>query len=138
MSRFRKPYRTARAVIQFEDHYLLGVHSSFYFRPRARRWGLLGGRIEWGEDAEDAARRELEEELDVLFAELTEIGSFRYKGARHMVFGASASFRITEYDDRELLDLRWFTLEEVEEMARVQKLHAGYELQAIRRFSRSS
>ncbi|MEM9621058.1 MAG: NUDIX hydrolase [Pseudomonadota bacterium] len=133
----KKRYRTARAVIHCQDQYLLAVHSSFWAR-RERRWGLLGGAIEWGESAEQAVQRELQEELSLQLHEFAEIGAFSYKGAQHMVFGTHTDAQIQTYDTNELLDIGWFSLTEIQALADTRKLHAGYELHAIQQFINSS
>ena len=112
---------------------MLAVHSSFWAR-RDKRWGLPGGGIERGEAPVVAVQRELEEELELYLQNFTEVGAYYYKGNDHMVFGAEADRLVFEYDDTELLDLRWFTLAELTNMDVDRKLHAGYELQAIRQF----
>jgi len=126
-------YHTARAVLRFEDRYLLAIHSSFWAR-KDKRWGLPGGGIERGEDPLNAVIRELEEELELYLSHLTEIGAYFYKGNDHIVFGADTDQLIQDYDESELLDLRWFTLPELQQLEGERKLHAGYELQAIRQF----
>ncbi len=131
--RFRSRYRTARCVLRFEDRFLLAVHSSFWAR-RDQRWGLPGGGIERGEEPVVAVQRELEEELELYLQDFTEVGAYHYKGNDHMVFGAESDRLVLEYDDTELLDLRWFTLGELLDMDMDRKLHAGYELQAVRQF----
>lgn len=128
-------YRTARAVLQHDDHFLLAVHSSFWAK-RERRWGLPGGGIERGEHPRDAVQRELEEELDLYLTDFTEIGAYAYKGHDHIVYGAQSGYRVDDYDDKELLDLGWFSITQISEMAHAGKLHAGYELQAIEQFFR--
>ena len=125
--------RTARAVLKFEDRYLLAVHSSFWAR-KEKRWGLPGGGIERGEHPLNAVRRELQEELELHLSDLTEVGAYFYKGNDHIIFGAETDRLIQDYDESELLDLRWFTLEELQRLDRDRRLHAGYELQAIRQF----
>ncbi len=129
----RQRYRTARAVLRFEDRFLLAIHSSFWAR-KEKRWGLPGGNIERGEAPLNAVIRELEEELELYLSHLTELGAYFYKGNDHMVFGAEADRLIQTYDDSELLDLRWFTLQELQQLESERKLHAGYELQAVRQF----
>ena len=131
----RPRYRTARAVLQHDDHFLLAVHSSFWAK-RERRWGLPGGGIERGEHPQDAVQRELEEELDLYLTDFIEIGAYAYKGHDHIVYGAQSGYRVDDYDDKELLDLGWFSITQISEMARAGKLHAGYELQAIEQFFR--
>lgn len=131
--RFRNRYKTARCVLRFEQRYLLAVHSSFWAR-KERRWGLAGGGIERGEAPEDAVRRELEEELELYLTDFTELGSYHYKGNDHMVYGAEVDYLVSSYDDSELLDLRWFDIAELQSLDAQRKLHAGYELQAVRQY----
>ena len=119
--------------MRFEDRYLLAVHSSFWARSD-KRWGLPGGGIERGEAPVEAVQRELEEELDVSISEFTELGAYYYKGNDHMIFGADTNRLLASYDEKELLDVRWFSLSELQDLDANRKLHAGYELQAIRQF----
>lgn len=120
-------------MLRFENRYLLAVHSSFWAR-RDKRWGLPGGGIERGETPVDAVRRELAEELNLSVHTLTEIGAYYYKGNDHMIYGAETDRLIDSYDEKELLDLRWFSLPELQTLDVQGKLHAGYELQAVRQF----
>lgn len=125
-------FKTARCILYRGDEYLLAVHNRFWNRAE-RRWGLPGGQIEWGESPVTAAARELNEELGIHVADLLEIGSFRYKHANHMVFAAPLDDDIVEYDDVELLDIRWFREPEVAGLKARAELHADYELDAIQR-----
>ncbi len=131
--RRKRPYRTARAVLRHDNQFLLAIHSSFWAK-REKRWGLPGGEIERGEHPQQAVQRELEEELELSLNQFTEIGAYFYKGNDHMIYGADSGTRVQSYDTSELLDLRWFSLEELQELDTARKLHAGYELQAIRQF----
>lgn len=127
----RQPYKTARCVLYREDRFLLAVHSSFWGRQH-RRWGLPGGQIEWGESPQSAVARELEEELSVYIPELIEIGPFPYKKALHMVYAAELVDPISDWDNSELLDIRWFSEPGIEALKEGNALHANYELDAIR------
>lgn len=127
-----KPRRkTARCILYHEDAFFLAVHSSFW-RSKKPRWGIPGGGIEWRETPEQAVRRELHEELKVEVGELLDLGDFIYKRAKHRVLAAPYPHRIDDFDDRELLDIGWFSSQEIFQMERANKLHAGYEADAIR------
>lgn len=130
----KRLYKTARAVLHHDDSFLLAIHSSFWAKKH-KRWGLPGGGIERGEDPLVAVQRELEEELELYHQQFIELGAYAYKGAQHIVYGATIDTRVTEYDESELLDLRWFTLGEVQNLHASGDLHAGYELQAIEQFN---
>ena len=131
--RGRNPYKTARCVLKHGDEFFLAVHSSFWAR-RERRWGLPGGRIERREDPECAVRRELEEELDLYVPTFTEIGVYHYKDNKHMVFGAETNLRVSSYDDTELLDIGGYNLNQIKDLHKNKRLHAGYELDAIEKY----
>ena len=69
-------YKTARCILWSGDRVLLAVHHS-YMPFSSGRWGLPGGRIEIGESAEAAARREVGEELSIEIGELLDCGDYR-------------------------------------------------------------
>jgi len=123
-------YRTARAVLHRDGHYLLAMHIGAWGR-QCRRWGLPGGAIEYGESPEVAVRRELEEELYQCPGELVEIGAFSYKRGLHMVYGAELDVEVLRWDRQELSDVRWFSPAEIEALGREDRLHARYELDAV-------
>jgi 8-oxo-dGTP diphosphatase len=129
-------YRTARCILYSEDRFLLAVHHS-YLPLKRGRWGLPGGRIEYGESAEQAARRELSEELGIEVGGLIDCGDYRYKGARHKVFGARFDGAIGAVDYNEIERIGWHSRDEVAELERRAKLHAGFEAAAIEAFLRA-
>ena len=128
-------YKTARCILWSGDRFLLAVHHSYLPHSRGR-WGLPGGRIEVGESAEAAARREVSEELSIELGELLDCGDYRYKGARHKVFGTRYDGVVHTFDHNEIERIGWHSLEEVALLERDGRLHAGFEREAIDAFLR--
>ena len=129
-------YKTARCILWSGERFLLAVHHSYLPHKRGR-WGLPGGRIEVGESAETAARREVSEELNIEVGELLDCGDYRYKGARHKVFGTRYEGAVSTFDHNEIERIGWHSLAEVEMLERKGRLHAGFEHAAINRFLQS-
>ena len=126
--------KTARCALASGDTYLLVMHRSWRGKPSGR-WGLPGGRIEIGEKPEVAVHRELREELSVRNLTVVTVGDYFYKQARHRVFGAHLDGRLGRIDRRELADVAWVTLTDLQALADDGKLHAGFELDAVARFA---
>jgi len=126
-------YKTARCILWSGERFLLAVHHSYLPLNRGR-WGLPGGRIELGESAEAAARREVSEELGIEVGELLDCGDYRYKGARHKVFGTRFDGTVHTFDHHELERIGWHSLAEVVALERGGRLHAGFEREAIDAF----
>jgi len=96
------------------------------------KWGLPGGHVEWREEAIEAARREIHEELDVMLGKMIPVGDYSYKQTLHAVFAAAVDVEEFELEFSELAAVRWFTLEEIYQLQSVDELHAGYEYDAVR------
>lgn len=126
--------KTARCVLAATDTYLLVMHRSWRGKPRGR-WGLPGGRIEYGESPDVAIHRELKEELSVRDQTLLQIGDFSYKDAQHRVYGAELVGSVGRIDRAELADIAWLTISDVADLVEQDKLHAGFELDAIERYA---
>lgn len=132
----RRSLRTARCVLTDEHRFLLVVHAGAG-RSRRPRWGLPGGHIDPGEGPETAVCRELREELELEVPAVHFVDDYRYKGSWHRVYTAAHRGRIERFDQNELLDVGWFALDEVAELAARGALHAGYEIDVVRRLSLS-
>ncbi len=78
-----------------------------------------------------AARRELNEELGIELGVLVDCGDFRYKGARHKVFGTRFDGTVESFDRNELERIGWHSLADVAALRREGRLHAGFEHDAI-------
>jgi len=83
-------------------------------------WTLLGGKIELGESAEDALKRELIEELDFedfspkfLF---TKIRMTLGKEIEDNIFYAKLDEKILTYELKEGQKIQFFTIEEIKEL----------------------
>lgn len=73
-------------------------------------WGLPGGGIDRGEEPEDAARREMREELNVALGDLRCVGTLdeTLSGAPHVAFLYAAMIEGTpEPDGREIVEVRF-------------------------------
>ena len=126
-----RTYKTARCILYREEQFLLAIHGGFWGQQH-QRWGLPGGQIERGETPAAAAARELEEELNVFVPDLLEVGAYPYKEALHMVYAAPMDTPIRDWDESELIDVRWFSEPAVAALKAEGGLHADYELDAIR------
>ena len=128
-------FRTSRCILWSGERVLLAMHHSLW--PfTGERWGLPGGRIEYGESAEDAARREVTEELGITLGKLIDCGDYPYKSARHKVYGVHFDGTVSDFDRAELQRIDWFSPADVDELARQRRLHAGFEAAALAAFLR--
>jgi 8-oxo-dGTP pyrophosphatase MutT (NUDIX family) len=126
-------YRTSRCILMSGDEFLMVVHNNLR-GVNDGIWGLPGGRIEWGEKPVEAARREIYEELTIDLEELHDVGSWSYKGYQHKIFGSVFAGEVGRIDYNEILEIDWFTLDDIRKLANRNSLHAGFELESVEQF----
>ena len=128
----RHRIRTVRCILSNGEQHLLAVHRGAR-RWGRDRWGLVGGHLDTGEAPEAAACREVHEELGIRIGpdQLAHVEDFRYKGGWHRVFAAPWFEAIGWFDRGELLRIGWHSLDEVAVLERRDRLHAGFEREAI-------
>jgi NAD+ diphosphatase len=111
--------RTDPAVIMAvrdpEDRLLLGHGMTW---PPGR-FSTLAGFVEPGESLEDAVRREVSEEAGVVVGPVQYLGSQPWPFPASLMIGCSAVATGTEIvvDDVEVTEARWFTREELRDLA---------------------
>ena len=124
---------TVRCVVRYERKYLLVQH-----RARRRRnlgkWSLPGGRLKGREKPKAGLRRELNEELRLRARALLRLGDWRDKKKYHRIFACEVLRPLDWFNRSEILELGWFTLEEVIALANASRLRRGFELAAIAEF----
>lgn len=131
-----KTFKTVRCIIKSDAKYLLAVHNNT-LPETIGKWGLVGGHIELGELFEITAIREVREELNLELERLIEVGDFHYDNALHKVFGVNyEGTRKITFDPNEILDLHWFSFEEVKQLQESNALHTGFEFEAIQNFEK--
>ncbi len=122
-----------RCILYRDDEYFLVMHRTRLFSGK-KRWGFPGGRVERGEDLEDALRRELREELYIDASDLTQIGDYRYKGNKHRIYAAELTEPVLRFDRSEIHKIGWHRFASIEGFEGSGLLHTGFEVQAIRDF----
>jgi 8-oxo-dGTP pyrophosphatase MutT (NUDIX family) len=126
----QKSYKTVRCILRSEDGFLLAIHNHAK-SPSRGKWGLPGGHTESGEQLEDTVRRELTEELHIEVGDLHEVGDYPHNGRWHRVYGAEYHGQIQSFDQKELQQIGWHSLERVQKLRGIHQLHAGWEHAAI-------
>jgi 8-oxo-dGTP pyrophosphatase MutT (NUDIX family) len=95
---------------------------------------LPGGVLDKGEEPTIGLRRELHEEFQLAVDNVALLGDWEYRNEIHRVFGCEIEGRIEFYDPDEILDIEWLTYDGVVGLVEDEKLHTGFELEAIEKF----
>ncbi|GAB4570650.1 MAG: hypothetical protein Kow0077_05260 [Anaerolineae bacterium] len=122
-----------RAVIHHDGRFLLAQHNNR--RPENMgKWGTPGGRVEHADpDLQEALRREIREEFEIEVTVIGWVGTYEYKKREHHVFLVHPHSTQFVIDADEILAYGWFTLAQVRQLAEEDRLHTGFELDAIER-----
>ncbi|NDJ76356.1 MAG: GNAT family N-acetyltransferase [Chloroflexi bacterium] len=122
---------TVRAVIQHADRYLLVQHNN-KVPEHIGKWGIPGGRIDPTDPNRPATlRRELREELQIEVEVLRFLNTYAYRERLHHVFHVHPYSTDLTIDRHEILDHAWLTADEVATWHAENRLHTGFELDAI-------
>jgi mutator protein MutT len=88
-------------------------------------WTFPGGKIKRGEIAEDAVKREVMEETGILVKNVRQIGQFEstreYKRDNITVFAGEAVNKELNIDHGEILEAKWFFLDNLPEMSEIAR-----------------
>ncbi len=129
MSELLQIYVVAGCVVKKDGKFLLVQEGEEEVRGK---WNLPAGRVEIGETIKNAAIREAREETgyDVeIIRELTNFHEEGEKAVKH-IFEVRIIGGELKFPPKEILDARWFTIEEVENMK--SELRRGWVLEVLK------
>lgn len=111
---FRPKTRGARCMIRFEDKILFIKHSY-----GSGFWNIPGGGTKKKETFEQAAIREVKEEVGIVVKEVKKVGSHlsdkEYKIDQTELFLADVDSEYYKIDNIEIIEARWARLDEIPE-----------------------
>ncbi|MDP1719308.1 MAG: NUDIX domain-containing protein [bacterium] len=118
---FRNPRATATALIVKGKKVLLAKRSE---EPFKGWWDLIGGYMSEKETPEETLKREIKEELSVDCAKMDLLGFFpgyaEWKGQENPILSIAYLVELASEDfkiNNELSELRWFSVEDLPEVA---------------------
>jgi ADP-ribose pyrophosphatase YjhB (NUDIX family) len=121
-----------RAVVFHEERFLLVQHHN-HLPETIGKWGLPGGRIEaWDANLEAALHRELYEEFAMQAEIVGFVAMYTYRDRNHHIYLTRPQTLQFTIDANEILDITWWTMDEVRAQYECGQLHTGFELAAIR------
>lgn len=129
----RKAYIVAGVVIEKNGKFLLVQEK----QPKCYgRWNLPAGKVEEGHSIEETAIKEAKEETGFDIELLEKIGIFQEKVEHPVAHSFKAKIMSGElnFPRGELLDARWFSLQEIESMK--DELRGSWVLDSIKRMAK--
>lgn len=114
-------------LIQKDNTFLLVQEGAAHLRGV---WSFPGGKIDEGENPEDAAVREAKEEAGVDVRILEKIGVFQMPGRLQHLYKAEIIGGKINYPKDELMDCRWVTVEDIEH----EKIRGPWMLEVMKQF----
>lgn len=122
---FRPKTHGARCVINCGRDVLL-IRNTY----GQHRWTFPGGGVEKGEEAEEAAKREVREEVGIKLETVLKIGELdsnkEYKHDHVDVFTATVKNKNFRIDPVEILEAAWFPLDNLPELSENAEVFLGY------------
>jgi 8-oxo-dGTP diphosphatase len=111
--RIFRPKTTGSAVVIQKDGQVLLVRNTY----GTQRWGFPGGGVKRGEDPALAAAREVQEEVGLTVLDLAPVSCFpfrhHYRNDTVHLYAATAAMNELSIDRAEILEARWFPVEQV-------------------------
>lgn len=100
------------------------------------KWSVPGGKINKGESFDEAVKREIKEEIGFRVVSITHLGIIHEqpgKTVKH-IFAVKVKNGEPRTHKEELLDARWFTLEEIKKMKRQSLLRGEWINETIQNY----
>lgn len=111
---FRPQTRGVKCIISHNSEILFLRHTY-----GNNNWNFPGGGIKKGEEPEDAAKREVKEEVGLTLINIREVGNFssvlEYKKDMVRVFAAEATNRNVKLQEAEIMDCGWYQISSLPE-----------------------